>query len=147
MECKKNFPNSVLSLGWTTNYGGDIKEAFYTDDQIDEMIEAIKSTNSTEQEITFAVRAGIAAQSFDQTNKLKEITDSTLTIWSSEGDYVDTDLLRRLIFDYGLDRVYLDVPKELSDQLHLDDDGNSAGYLQSTVAVLFATFAATWIFN
>lgn len=44
----------------------------------------------------------------------------TLTIWSSANDFVDIDLLRKLIFSFGIDRVYVDVPDEVLNHLHLD---------------------------
>ncbi|XP_063914706.1 protein FAM151B isoform X2 [Zophobas morio] len=117
----KVFNNSVLSLGWTTTKPSDNNR--YTDEQINKMVDAIKG-NDVKQDITFAVRAGIAAQSLDQMKLLKdEVNNCTLTIWSSEGDNVDVPKLRDLIFEYGIKRVYVDVPKDLYDRLDL---GNSA---------------------
>lgn len=80
--------------------------------------------DKTTHPITFPIRAGIAAQSFteitDLVRAVNETNDVTLTIWSSANDSVNIDLLRKLIFSFGLDRVYLDVPEEVSSRLDLD---------------------------
>lgn len=117
----KDFTKSVLSIGWTTKsdalnrYG--IK---YEMHHIEEMLNVIKSEGVT-QNITFPVRAGMAAISFEEiTNLTNSLPNSTLTIWSSVMDFVDVEKLRQLIFFIGLDRVYIDVPQELKDMLHLD---------------------------
>lgn len=113
------FPCAMLSIGWTTKYGGDIVEGFYTEYQIDDMLKTLER-HETNQKCTFPVRAGIAANSCDKIERLLSSSpDSTLTIWSSQGDFVDIDKLRRLILITGLDRVYLDVPKDISDRLNL----------------------------
>ncbi|PSN44146.1 hypothetical protein C0J52_15662 [Blattella germanica] len=118
--CVKQFPESTLSIGWTTRYGILIPNASYTQEQVMEMEEVLKKNNVT-QPITFPVRAGIAAKSADTLTYLKNNTiNSTFTIWGSESDPVNVDLLRELILDVlGRDRVYVDVPKSLMDQLHL----------------------------
>ena len=51
---------------------------------------------------------------------LKDTNKITFTIWSSSGDFVDVEHLRTFIFKMGLDKVFVDVPEELSSQLHLD---------------------------
>jgi hypothetical protein len=115
----KIFNNSVLSLGWTTTAPSE--DTRYTDDQINKMIDAIKR-NDVGEEITFAVRAGTAARSLDQMKLLKdEVNNCTLTVWSSAGDNVDVPKLRDLIFEYGVKRVYIDVPQDLYDRLDLGD--------------------------
>lgn len=81
--------------------------------------------NEVKQKVTFPVRAGLAANSKQVMLELLQRTNSspfnsTLTIWSSQGDFVDIDKLRNLIMECGLEKVYLDVPKEISDQLNLN---------------------------
>jgi hypothetical protein len=73
------------------------------------------------QPVTFPVRAGMAANSGNALARLKKnIANSTFTIWSSEFDAVNVNLLREVILDtLGRDRVFVDVPKSLSDQLQL----------------------------
>lgn len=36
------FKDAVLSIGWTTRWGADYREGNYTDDEIDNMRQAIK---------------------------------------------------------------------------------------------------------
>lgn len=127
----KSLPNATLSTGWTTRWGSNFTEGMYTNEQVNEMINGIKS-NSVTNPITFPVRAGIAAQSvsqLDHLNKsLKDSNDVTFTIWSSDNDNVDVDKLRNMIFHFGLDKVYVDVPKDLSDKLKLNDRPGGAGH-------------------
>lgn len=127
------FPQAVLSIGWTTRWSSDYNNGSYTPEEIDAMIVAIKQNNVTEtgQPITFPVRAGIAANSHDELHSLvkavNDTNDSTLTIWSSQNDYVDIEKLRQLIFSFGFHRVYLDVPEELSSKLDLGKNGGATG--------------------
>ncbi|EFA02695.2 Protein FAM151B-like Protein [Tribolium castaneum] len=117
LSTAKAFDKSVLSLGWTTTR--PTMGLAYNNAEVNAMIEVIKE-NDVKQEITFAVRAGIAAQSLAEMKLLKdEVNNCTLTIWSSEGDEVDVPKLRDLIFEYGIKRVYVDVPKDLRDRLDL----------------------------
>lgn len=121
----KQLPGAVLSIGWTTLWSRDHREGNYTGAQIAGMLAAIEVNNITlaRHPITFPVRAGIAANSTGVLNELlgavNKTNECTLTVWSSPDDYVDVDALRRLIFSVGLDRVYVDVPAELSARLDL----------------------------
>ncbi|XP_030384866.1 protein FAM151B [Scaptodrosophila lebanonensis] len=148
------YKQSVLSIGWTTNWSGDHREGSYTQAQCDEMLEAIRWNNvlSTGQAITFPVRAGIAANSEEQLHQLvaavNGTNESTLTIWSSEGDYVDVAQLRKLIFSFGVDRVYLDVPEALASQLDLGkhEGGGSAATFASLMSFSFISICF-WAFS
>ncbi|KQS70724.1 protein FAM151B [Drosophila erecta] len=137
------YKQAVLSIGWTTNWGADFRDGEYTQDQCDAMLESLTANNvlSTGQGITFPVRAGIAANSEDQLHRLvaavNETNNSTLTVWSSAGDYVDVEKLRKLIWSFGLDRVYLDVPEELAAQLELGNPGNGASTFKSLFSFSF----------
>lgn len=128
--CKK-FDGPVLSIGWTTRWGKNFTEGQYTEKQIDDMIGAIKDNNLTNFHITFPVRAGILAHSQTQMLRLqKAVQDTknqvTFTIWSSDSDNVDIEKLRKFIFEIGLDKVYVDVPEEVSSHLRLDLNPNSS---------------------
>lgn len=117
----EKFADSVLSIGWTTQYGISNYPASYTEEQITGMLEVVKN-NHVKQNVTYPVRAGIAAESFELMKRLVEETgNSTLTVWSSLGDRVNVENLRGLIFGVGLNKVYVDVPESLLDQLHLDE--------------------------
>jgi len=124
----KDFTNVVLSPGWTTKWSekaatDDDDDGHYTIDQVNEMIDAIKR-NEIRNGLTFPIRAGIAGGSLTQLShlfdSLKDSNHVTFTIWSSADDYVDVEKLRELIFHFGVDRVYIDVPKKLYEQLRLD---------------------------
>lgn len=119
----KSLPNATLSTGWTTRWGANFTEGHYTDEQVNEMIQGIKINNVTNP-ITFPVRAGIAAQSLTQLDHLyKSLNESnpvTFTIWSSDNDTVDVKKLREMIFHFGVDKIYVDVPEQLSEKLRLD---------------------------
>ncbi|KAH8266633.1 hypothetical protein KR018_004793, partial [Drosophila ironensis] len=136
------YKHALLSIGWTTNWGADFREGQYTQDQCDDMSETLIKNNvtSTGQGITFPVRAGIAANSAEQLHNLvasvNTTSECTLTIWSSAGDYVDVEKLRQLIFSFGVERVYLDVPEELAAELNL---GNGASPLKSLFCFSFVS--------
>lgn len=142
----KNLPNATLSTGWTTRWGWNFTEGSYTDEQVNEMINGIKS-NNVENPITFPVRAGIAAQSIPQLDhlykSLNETNHITFTIWSSDADNVNVDNLRDMIFHFGLDKVYVDVPKNLSDklQLHIAPGGTGHSVQPNFLMGLMMMFA------
>ncbi|XP_073949913.1 protein FAM151A isoform X2 [Choristoneura fumiferana] len=114
-------PRAVLSIGWTTQYGGNITEGEYTREQIGTMLRMV-NTHRVNQTITFPVRAGLASNSQPVILDLLRETsalDSSMTVWSAEEDVVAVDRLRALILTVGLERTYLDVPQELAARLHL----------------------------
>lgn len=115
----KSFQNSTLSVGWTTT----ADNTSYADNHVTAMLNAIQNNNVT-QSITFPVRASIAGESLKQMQTLlSNITGSTLTIWSSENDPVNVTNLRKLIETVGLSKVFVDVPADIANQLHLQTIG------------------------
>lgn len=150
--CKK-LHNSILSIGWTTRWGSNFTAGNYTRQQVNEMALALERNqiNSTHA-ITFPVRAGIAAQSIDNLHELvstvnKTNQNVTITIWSSPNDTVNIDSLRKLIFSFGLDRVYLDVPEEVSSQLHLQNAPGCASSLIQFGVINFTIFLLSLYFS
>lgn len=121
----KKFTTATLSTGWTTRWGSDFTDGSYTRDQVNEMINGLKE-NDVKNPITFPVRAGIAANSIEELKhlyvSLKNSNHVTFTIWSSASDYVDVEGLRKMIFSFGIDKVYIDVPEALYNQLDLSND-------------------------
>ncbi|CAH1972809.1 unnamed protein product [Acanthoscelides obtectus] len=116
LELAKKLPNVVLSVGWTTNYGPSMFGK-YKDTDIESMLHVIK-TNNILNEITFPVRAGLAAESLDELQRLLHtVKKSTLTLWSHQNDNVDVRKLNNLIKEIGCDRIYIDVPESLREQL------------------------------
>lgn len=112
------------------------------------MIKSIeKNKNSTAAHpITFPVRAGIAAQSesslqhlYDTVSKTNKVT---FTIWSGNDDSVDVKQLQALILSFGVDKVYVDVPKTLKEKLNLhENSGSSASSLVHFGILNVITFA------
>lgn len=136
----KNFTNSTLSIGWTTNYSGN-GTAIYSDKHVDDMLKTIRENNVT-QSITFPVRASIAAHSLTQMQTLlKNVTDSTLTIWSND-DIIDVKKLNELIVTVGVNKTYLDIPEDIMKQLTLRGNGSA---LKPTTAGICAVLIATLI--
>jgi hypothetical protein len=115
------------------------------------MIDGIKK-NQISNAITFPVRAGIAAQSIETLTHLYQSLNSTnlvtFTIWSSENDNVNVEKLRKMIFHFGLDKVYVDVHSKLSSQLRLDvDPGNGINKLRSNVLLGILLIALGYILS
>lgn len=139
----KSFSNSILSVGWTTTYGGIIKNLSYTSDNMSEMLAAIGTYNDIGTPVTFPVRAGMIARSKTELEHLMANMpmNTTITIWSGADDGVDVSLLRKVIFSTGLDKVFIDVPENLLSQLDLEnpDKGEST--------LLFVKGGATNIFT
>lgn len=116
----KLFPNCVLSLGWTTGFAST-KKAGYSVKHISDMLELIKN-NDINHEITFAVRAGLVAESMEQMIKLTENSKNTLTLWSAvHDDGFDLDKLNTILKMVSLEKVYVDVPDKLRGKLDLGD--------------------------
>ncbi|XP_050668771.1 protein FAM151A isoform X2 [Leptidea sinapis] len=121
LKLASKHPRAVLSIGWTTKYGGNITEGEYSRDQIGAMLRLVNE-HHINQTVTFPVRAGLASNSQPVILDLLRETgslNSSITVWSSEGDVVEVDRLRALLLTVGLERTYLDVPQELADKLHL----------------------------
>ncbi|VEN40183.1 unnamed protein product [Callosobruchus maculatus] len=116
LELSKKLGNVVLSLGWTTHYGPGMVGK-YKDTDIETMLHVINSNNIL-NEISFPVRAGLAAESLDELLRLlKTVKHSTLTLWSHENDNVNVSKLNNVIKEIGCDRIYIDVPESLRKQL------------------------------
>lgn len=139
----KKFPNSTLSIGWTTNYGANFTTSSYTNAQISDMLNSIHN-NSVNQSVTFPVRAGIAAESLSQMQTLlSNVSGSTLTIWSSDDDKVNVTNLRELIINVGVNKTYIDVPETLRKELDL---GRGAGSIAEPAIKFLAVVALAVIF-
>lgn len=80
----KSLPNATLSTGWTTRWGSNFTDGYYTNEQVNLMIDGILKNNILNP-VTFPVRAGIAGQSIDQLERLydslKDARPVTFTIW------------------------------------------------------------------
>ncbi|CAH1163958.1 unnamed protein product [Phaedon cochleariae] len=141
LSISQQFNNTVLSIGWTTRFTNI--STGYSDTNIEDMNNTITKNNVT-NEITFPVRAALAANSLPQMKKLlNAVNGSTLTIWSSdENDKVDVASLKTLIADVGHTKVYLDVPEHLRKQI-LSNSGNRmamSAFITIVIAGLVSMF-------
>ncbi|XP_057336649.1 protein FAM151B isoform X2 [Microplitis mediator] len=139
-KANKAFPESTLSVGWTTRYGllPLISSGNYTEAQIDEMI---KTLSNVSQPVTFPIRAGLAVNDIELWSKLLNNTadkNSTLSIWSGIGDSVDIDGLIKLIQGIGYDKVYVDVPEDIRKQI----DGSKASFTMCSFMLLSSVILA-----
>ncbi|VVC43282.1 Protein of unknown function DUF2181 [Cinara cedri] len=111
----KNFPDSILSLGWTTKRNDNIDDK-YTEKYIDDMVDVLFK-NKYMKPVTYAVRASLAANSIHELQYLLETSPagSTLTVWCSDPrDVIDYPKLVSLVNTVGANRVYLDLPDDKS---------------------------------
>lgn len=150
----KSLPNSTLSVGWTTRWGSNFTDGNYTKDHVQRMVNVLikNQLHNSTHPITFPVRAGIAAQSIDALHDLvsqvnKTNHNVTITIWSSPQDNVNIDALRKLIFSFGLDRVYVDVPEEVSSRLQLENALGCASSLIHFGIINFTIFLLSLYFS
>lgn len=82
-KAKTNYPQLMLSLGWTTRWGKGlddqdqtkvpVEEVKYSQDNVDAMIEAL-NVSGVKQPITYAVRAAFVANSLKELKNLLEKT-------------------------------------------------------------------------
>lgn len=57
---------------------------------------------------------------------------------------MDVDKLRDLIFSVGLDKVYVDVPQELADQLKLNEGPGGGAWLLEISQKLIQSLLIMW---
>lgn len=117
--CCSLFPNSVLSVGWTTFLDPNVPEPAYTSAMVDEMIEALENSgvSSSRQAVTFPVRACIAKNSVEHLKELlSAVPGSTLTVWSSPGDPVTTQEMMDFRRSFDTHSVYYDLPSPLREE-------------------------------
>ncbi|XP_003706204.1 protein FAM151B isoform X2 [Megachile rotundata] len=145
----KMVPNCTLSLGWTTNYvcKNDSTDCWYTEEQVQQMIDLVKEQNVS-QPITYPVRAGLVANNVTTIKSLLEKSsnlnkDVTLTIWSSDGDTVNAKELSSLIKDVGVEKVYVDVPKDLMEKLNISAASSIGVTAMTMVVSLITVFIST----
>ncbi|XP_015108930.1 protein FAM151A [Diachasma alloeum] len=137
-EAKENFPESTLSVGWTTKYGITSLQftGSYTEEHIQNMIDTLERNKIT-QPITYPVRAALAADDIAVIKDLMKRTKDyqpTLTIWSPIGDLVDREELSKLIKDIGVDKTYVDVPKIIRRGLTLGSPPSRFSFLNTFIS-------------
>lgn len=138
LKIAKEYSNLIVSVGWTTGWNNDAKNASYSDKDIETMNNTLKA-KELKQPITYAVRAALAANSHSQMKKLVKDTNNTLTIWSAENDVVNATELSKLIKDVGVENVYLDVPEKLKKELDLNGASSMAIATMTVLGSLFVS--------
>jgi hypothetical protein len=149
-ETATKLPQTLLSIGWTTRLeepAQNVTTGKYTAEQINQMVKAIQDNKVANQSVTYPVRALYAANDDDTLKSLLDQTKAnnpTLTIWSSEGDKVDASKLSKFIKNIGLDKVFVDVPLALRQQLNLSTNGafTAKSSLVSLIASVFVALSA-----
>ncbi|TRY77246.1 hypothetical protein TCAL_05318, partial [Tigriopus californicus] len=111
--CQSYFPFFTLSLGWTT--GLDPKKPLkYNSKHIEDMLQAINTIIQSDRHswFTFAVRAALALNSLPELEQLLEKSgpNTSLTLWTAEGDTLDSSKLNDFISRLGRNRIYVDLP-------------------------------------
>ncbi|XP_055307759.1 protein FAM151B-like [Sitodiplosis mosellana] len=126
----------TFSIGWTTSVniipGLPLwtMKTRYSQNHVDAMIKAIEENHidGSNYPISFPIRAAIAAESREVLqylfNEVSKQSNVTFTIWSATNDEVNISKLQDLILSIGTDKVYVDVPKKLKDQLNLNNPSN-----------------------
>ncbi|XP_023934286.1 protein FAM151A isoform X2 [Bicyclus anynana] len=125
LELASKHARAVLSVGWTTAHAPNSSEGEYNRDQIGDMLRLLNN-HRINQTVTFPLRAGLASNSqpvvLDLLRETKYL-NSSMTVWASEDDPIEVERLRALILTVGLERTYVDVPRELSARLKLPTPG------------------------
>ncbi|KAL4623209.1 protein FAM151B isoform X1 [Arapaima gigas] len=108
------FPQSVLSLGWTTHWDPDTDNPGYSWDMVREMEEVCRPLK---QPVTFPVRAALLPQSFLQLHWLLQQSNSySLTVWTGSTDEWKVEDLLPYRQNIDKSRIYYDLlePQTLS---------------------------------
>lgn len=122
-EAAKKLERVTLSIGWTTRKLVEITQC-YSLDCVNDMVQSIQGNNISETfPITFPVHAELSTKSTESFQFLYEeiskTNPTTFTIWSYAQDKVDAKKLQEFIELFGVDKVYLDIPDELRNELDL----------------------------
>lgn len=115
----------------------------YTKEHIQNMIDALARNNIT-QTVTYPVRAALAARDIALMQDLikRSKNKSTLTVWSSLGDSVDSKNLSTLIRTVGVETTYVDVPPIVWNDLKLSSAAHSslASATLLIIGIIISTF-------
>lgn len=103
------------------------------------MLKAL-SENEITQPVTYPVRASLTANSEAVIVRLLEQTNnSTLTLWGPETDVVDVPALKQVVEKVGRNRIYMDIPEKLKDQLTGAASTTGKGSLIFTTILAFVS--------
>ncbi|XP_030579565.1 protein FAM151B [Archocentrus centrarchus] len=107
--------HTVLSLGWTTGWTAGTDNPGYSWDMVHMMEEICRDLKHP---VTFPVRAALLAKSFSQLSWLLKQSDRyTLTVWMGHNDEFSLQDLLPYKKEFGMSRIYYDLPDPLRTQL------------------------------
>ncbi|GAB6027015.1 hypothetical protein CHUAL_013746 [Chamberlinius hualienensis] len=113
--CKKYFPSSIISPGWTTSMTGNDSTSHletYSWSHVYDMMKELKKANIT-QSVTFPVRATFIPKSFETLTWLIDVVPrSSLTVWMGLYDTVNVKDLIEFRQRLPLNILYFDLPIE-----------------------------------
>lgn len=109
-QCQQNYPEGVLSLGWTTTNSPEFP---YTEENIAEMLSLIERID----EITYPVRACLLPGSWEALSKLLLNDGHTMTVWNNEP--VDDELIAWIKQNTDPAKTFYDFIDENKDPLKL----------------------------
>ncbi|XP_039273176.2 protein FAM151A-like [Styela clava] len=116
------FPNVTLSLGWTTGYRIALENEEYSWESMDDMLRLASSTN---QRITFPIRAALARQSWYKFLWLLEQDKRfSLTVWSASVDPVSLEDKVYLRDNYDTSRVFYDTDPNFVEDIKMEVEGD-----------------------
>uniref|UniRef100_A0A1B6KMI5 Menorin-like domain-containing protein n=2 Tax=Graphocephala atropunctata TaxID=36148 RepID=A0A1B6KMI5_9HEMI len=138
--CVTKFPLATISPGWAVNPNAS-QTLSYSSMNIDEMTSLLLDSHVVFP-VTFPVHAGIAANSLDTlTNLVHSSTDGTsLTLWAGQGQHIDYDKLRQLINNLGKDKVFVDLPQDMSEKLWNPHQESKANFAVASSALTLLSF-------
>ncbi|TRY81224.1 hypothetical protein TCAL_10447 [Tigriopus californicus] len=113
------FPKATLSLGWVTSSHPADGNYFYTEEQIQELLDVMNTSGIGNQTVTFPIRTLFMANSEAVLTSLlaqSKAQSATLTMWGTD-DIDDTEAVKSVLNRIGRQRVYMDLPDDLADQL------------------------------
>lgn len=116
-KCVKYFPNSILSIGWQTDY---VPNGKYTDDMIKEMTDLLKSIDK-KQTVTINIRA-CYMKKLPQTfiNIIKQNPNHFFTLWNAPDDPPLPNNLKKWIQRHiGLRQLFYDLIDKRINPLNL----------------------------
>lgn len=110
---KKMFPESTLSLGWTTGYHTDVSQMSYTWDMILDMYYIVHNLE-IEPPIVYTARAAFLQNSVPQLKWLADNTRANVLVYQEEKDLEDAyhQSLMYLCYRFSSHDAYFDLTNE-----------------------------------
>ncbi|KAH3831794.1 uncharacterized protein LOC127878018 [Dreissena polymorpha] len=110
---KKMFPESTLSLGWTTGFHTDVSQISYTWNMILDMYYVVHNAE-VKPPLVFSVRASFLENSIPQLKWLLDNTGGSLYVWQHPSDHgvQYSNILRYLCYRFPPKSVFFDLSND-----------------------------------